>query len=384
MALQTITLLTLTQPDTVSAKVNFSFTATDADNDLLGLVYEWKLSTDSVWTAATTTAPATVNATAGGVSVNGVWNLDADYTGTVQSATFNLRVTSTKAAIPATGSLTAIAANVTTGIKDGDTVTVGGKTFEFTVDGTPTGTNIGVPVTATSTNAQVKTALIASINATPDATVGAVSGAGQLITLTAKVGGVAGNVAITQSISNSATLTPVGMANGVDAQIVAATGNITGASGSVGEAVVTLPVDRDPNTVQAYVLDQFGVYGAGVLPQAYLKRTIAYECLDILRAGTRAKFELVADRAGLHARRGVLISVAEWNRIRGSASKTIVLKSKQWFANYANKALSQNTFFANGTQVYAISDNSTIVNGVVQQVVIAYLLAGSTYAELAN
>lgn len=389
MALQTVSILTLSQPDTATAKVNFNGTITDADSDVLSVVYEWKLSTDSTWKTATTTAPASITALPGGTAVAGVWDVDADYAGSLQAATLQLRAVATKAAAKSSGTLTAVAANATTGIKDGDTLVLGGVTFEFTTDGQPattgrTAIGLGSP---TANAAAVKTALINAINNSA-ATVSATSGAGNLINLTADEGGVAGNVAITESFTNGGvTLTPVGMTGGVDAQIVTgATASLAAAAtGTVGEASTAL-TDPHPqkNIVDFYPMEQLGVYGKGVMAQAYFKGKVAYKAIDLLRAGTRAKFDIEADRAGLKLRRAVLISVSEWNRVRGSASLTIELKSKQWLANTAWRALSvPEVFGPTGNNVYALFE-SKIVAGQSIQNIVAYLVSGEKYAELAN
>jgi hypothetical protein len=389
MALQTVSILTLSQPDAATAKVNFNGTIADADSDILSVAYQWKLSTDAEWKIATTTAPASVTALPGGTAVAGVWDVDADYSGSLQAATLQLRAVATKAAAKASGTLTAVAANDTTGIKDGDTFILGGVTFEFTTDGQPatvgrTAVGLGSP---TANVAAVKTALINAINNSA-ATVSAASGSGNLILLTADEGGTAGNVSITETFANGGvTLTPVGMSGGVNAEVVnGATASLAAAStGTVGEASIAL-VDPHPqkNIVDFYQLEQLGVYGKGVMAQAHFKGSVVYKAIDMLRAGTRAKFDIEADRAGLKLRRAVLISVSEWNRVRGSASLTIVLKSKQWLSHAAWRALSAPVMFdVDGSTVYAIFE-SKIVGGQTIQTIVAYLVSGEKYAELAN
>ncbi len=388
MALQTVSVLTLSQPDTATAKVNFNGTIEDADNDVLSVAYQWKLSTDADWKIATTSGPSSVTVFKTAI-IAGEWDVDADYSGSLQTATLQLRAVATKAAAPATGTLTAVAANATTGIKDGDTFVLGGVTFEFTTDGLAatagnTAVGLGSPARAA---AAVKTAIINAINNSA-ATVSAASGSGNVINLTAKEGGVAGNVSITETFANvGVTLTPDGMTGGVDAQVVeGATASLAAAAtGTVGEASIAL-VDPHPqkNVVDFYPLEQLGVYGKGVMAQAYFKGNVVYKAIDLLRAGTRAKFDIEADRAGLKLRRAVLISVSEWNRVRGSASLTIELKSKQWLSHAAWRALSvPEVFGANGETVYALFE-SKIVAGQSIQTIVAYLVSGEKYAELAN
>lgn len=399
MALQTMTILALTQPDTATAKVNFTGTLADADSDTIAIVYEWKLSTDGDWKIATTTGPASLAATPGGVAVAGTWDVDADYSGSLASATLQLRAVTTKAAIKASGSLTAVLANATTGIKDGDTFTVGGETFEFTTDGLAvTGAgNVAVALaSATVAVGVVKTAIIDAINAS-EATVVASSGASNVINLVAKTGGTAGNAAITQVLANATTLTPVGMAGGVNAEVVTgATASLAAAStGTVGEPSTVL-VDPNPatNVVNFYALDQLGKYGKGSIPQAAFKNSIVYKALDMIRKGVSAKFDIEANRAGTsialglganHSeRRAVLISVAEFNRVRGSAQITAELKSKQWLSHTAWRSLTSDGIFgADGSKVYGVYE-SVIVKGQVQHTIVAYLVSGVKYASLAN
>jgi hypothetical protein len=389
MALQTVTALTMSQHDTSTARVDFSGTVADADTDILSIEYQWKLSTDTDWKIATTDGQKTITAIAGGTAISGVWDVDADYSGSLTTATLQLRAVATKAATPSAGTLTAVAANATTGIADGDTFVLGGTTFEFTVDGAPpTPGNTAVALASATANvAAVKAALILAINASTS-TVGAVSGAGNLVTLTSKVAGVASNAAITETFANGGvTLTPVGMTGGADAQVVNGDAGsvVAGATGSVGEASTVL-VDPHPQTniVDFYPLEQLGKYGKGVMAQAHFKDSIVYKAIDMLRAGTRAKFDIEADRAGLKLRRAVLISVVEWNRVRGSSSLIIELKSKQWLSHSAWRALSAAaTFGAGGEKAYAIFE-SKIVNGVSTQNVIAYLVSGAKYTELAK
>lgn len=384
MALQTITSFTVVQNGVGQATVNF--TIADADSDTLALQYQYSLDGANNWKTPTLSGlPSTVSATPSGVALTGTWNIDANYAGNLATASLDFKVTSTKAAVKATGSVTAVAADPTTGIAVGDTVSIGAQTFEFSTSGTVTSSNVAVLLpSATATAAQVKTAISSAVNGSSATDVVATSGAGQLIVLTAKVAGVLSDTTA-ESLSNSATLTPTGMTGGVDTQVVAATSVASLTTGSVGESHDTLAVDTIPNSVEAYKLDQFGKYGTGVLPQAYMKKSIVYEMLDLLRSGARTKFEFVADRAGLHQRRAVLISVAEYNRVRGTDSIEVMLKSKQWLAYYANKAMSTTTFFDADKRAYAISEN--VINtttGIVSQNVIAYLMSGVQYTNLVH
>lgn len=126
----------------------------------------------------------------------------------------------------ATGTLTAVAANPGTGIADGDIFTLndGGvaRTFEFDTTGSVAVGRVRVAIGPTDTAAAVKTAIIAAINSLGTAfKITAESGSGLTILLTNRTLSLAANTAITESLSNGQTLTPVGMSGAVadDGQI---------------------------------------------------------------------------------------------------------------------------------------------------------------------
>jgi len=118
----------------------------------------------------------------------------------------------------ATGSLTAVASDPNTSIKNSDTLTISdgttAVTFVFKTDGSTPAYVITVPVNGTPS--QVKAAIISAVNAA-GFNVTASAGSGNRIVLTNSVAGTAGNVTVTQSISNSATLSPTGMMGGLSA-----------------------------------------------------------------------------------------------------------------------------------------------------------------------
>lgn len=109
---------------------------------------------------------------------------------------------------PARGSLTIEKADLIRGMKDGDTVTISDgvnvKTFELDTNAVVSGGNIPVTIIATSTAAQIRTALIAAINAAVTLNVTASSGTGTRIELVNDANGVAGNVTITEVVANKA------------------------------------------------------------------------------------------------------------------------------------------------------------------------------------
>jgi hypothetical protein len=381
-----ISTITLTQPDLTVSDIHYSFTVTESTSALTTLAYKW-CPVGGTPVPATTTGPTTVttNGTTHTALVTGVWHLGSDYFGTAGSHDFMLEVDAKVPGSPSTGSFTAHAADPATGIVVGDTIWMGPE-LQFTTPDRPVPPQSGdkpiVLPSATATADQVKAAIIAGVNAMGYMFV-ATSGPGEEVIITDPTGG---QQPLHETLAHSAsgvTLSPTGLTGGL-AEVAYITSNSgTFVIAHAGEPHDVLPVDNLANTVESYKLDQFGKYGAGVLPQAYLKKSIVYEMLDLLRSGERSKFEFIADRAGLHQRRAVLISVAEYNRVRGTASIEVSLKSKQWLAYYANKAMSTTTFFDHDKRAYAVSENK-IVNGAVIQTVIGYLLSGALYTSLAD
>jgi hypothetical protein len=390
MASETITALSLTQ--SVAGSVSVSFTATDALNSALVYTYQWKLSSSSTWAKATTTLPSTGTAASGGTAVSGVWNLDADYIGPLTSGAFDFQVTALRAPLYATGSVTAIAANASSGLSAHDTLTIG-SIYEFTVDGTFTAGHVPVHLaTASDAASVVETELIAAITTDPAATVNAVAGTGTTINLTAKTAGTAGNVAITQSISHSATFTPVGMQNGAaETDVVASNLSSTWNTGSLGEPGDSLIVGPGGNTQEINEYDRFGKHPVGTLPQQYLKKYLIYKILDQFVAGKRSLFTFVNNYsqttpklAGTSStqRRAVLISTAEWTRTNGGTTLKIAPHSRQRLANYAYKAITNYALFAPAPIVSVYKD--TIVNGAVVKTTVAYFMSAATYDSLAD
>lgn len=389
MALHTITAFTTTQnPADTTYKVSFGFTATDSDSDTLALSYDWKKQSDSVWTSATTTAPYSVNATGAGVAVSGVWDLDTDYFGNDIDVPVTLRVSASRAAIAATGTLTAVAANATTGIKEGDSFVVGGRTYEFTTDVAVTAGRVPVVLaTATDTAAQVKAAIILAINTDTLATVTASSGSGNVVNLVAKTAGVASNVAITQSISNSATLTPVGMANGADVSVVTATSNITVDTGN-GDL---LPVDAAPTTESKFNFTEKVIEGRseeyGAVSQGSFFGSQAKKILNTVGAGTRDFARIYADR-NFRTERAVLVNPTFFDANIGSSVFTVVTKPVAWLTDIAGNTLSSDKVWANDT-IYAVVQRQVKSLGnasglLVQQntPVIAYLMSAVQFENM--
>jgi hypothetical protein len=382
--------LTQTTAQQTAGTAAVSFTVTGSSAVTVALSYQWRLASTSTWTDVhTSTLASTLAVTTSAQTVSGIWNIDADnVTEDLTDAIF-FRAIATQAAVQATGSLTVTAVGAST-LTLGDTFTVGSETFQFVSneDNVTTG-DIPVVVAATATQAAVRTAAINAVNGQSVNTVAAASDAtAGKIDFTSDAGGVAGNVTITVSVGNTGALVATGMAGGVDPVIsTTSSASTTLYTGSVDEKVDTLtPLSKALNTVTIYKLDRFGKAVTGALPQSYLKKSIVYEALDLFAAGTRSKFEYDLDYAKAsaadHQRRAVLISVTEYSRVIGTKSVTTVLKSKQWLAYYANKALSNSTFFENNT-VYAIS-STTIVKGVVSKTIVAYLLSGTLYHSLAD
>jgi hypothetical protein len=390
MALQTITSLTATQnPNDLTYKVNFGFNIADADSDTLDLAYSYKKQVDSTWLPATTTGPVSIAAVAGNTALTGAWDLDKDYFGNESAVPLTLRVTSTKAAIAATGTLTAIAASTSAGIEDGDSFVVGGRTYEFSLDTTVTNGRVRVVLaTATDTDAVVKAAIIAAINTDTLAGVVAVSRPGMLIGLAAKTPGVDGNDAITESISNSATLTPVGLTGGVDAEIVSATVNVTANTGTgvAPSSVVDTAVDTRSIDYSKHVIEGRGnEYGA--VAQGELRGSFANKVLNTVSTGVRDFARIYGDR-NIRNERAVLVNPDFYTVNKGSLGFVVAYKPISWFTDVAYRGLSNDKMWENDT-VYAIVRQSVVRNtstGVLMQqgVVLAYLMSAAQFTETVN
>lgn len=420
----TITSLTGTQLNDGSSKVHVTATVANTAGASVGLVYEFKHVSATAWSPAVTDGPASVVAAVGGTALDFLWDLDASSIDSTTTADFNFRVTAQVNALPAKGSVTAVAANATTGIKDGDKVVIAGQTYEFDTDSTlNTIGAIAVTITASANQAAVQTALYNAIRNNVNAGVTAATGAAGLINLTAATAGAAGNVAITQTMANGGvTLTPVGLAGGADATTNAAqaaitlTGAATGAVPPLPETV-TVPTLPNSNTIYVSKYEKAGKV-LGSTPVAFFSGAAAYSRLDALRSGKYAKFdydlqytEVVNDKtiaemdknqnmavlalpghpsydsAGVQlstARRAVLISVAEFNRVTAGKTVTKTLQPKQWLAYKANKSFVR--LFANPNAVYAIYEDTYLPGNkgtlVQTQTVIAYLLSAANYNAL--
>lgn len=384
---QSLTSLTATQKSDNTYRVDFGFNAVNATNLDLALTYFWKKQSDSTYLPATTTAPATVTAVSGGTAVAGTWDLDADFTGSVLAVPLTLQVTSTAAAIAATGSLTAVAANASTGIKEADYFTIGSRVYEFTTDATIVAGRVPVTLaTSTDSAALVKAAIIAAINGDTSAIVTAASGAGQLINLTAKTAGVAGNITVTQSISNSATLTPVGLTGGVDPVVVSATYNITADTGT-GDLPLVIDVpnvkhDFHDKTIEG-PWDNYGAVAQGNMFGSYAKKV-----LNVVAAGTTVvggrKFARIYGDRNLNNERAVLVNPTYWAANQGSNTTwNVVVKPISWFTDVVSRTLSNDAQWA-GNTIFAISStkvsNAASASVLVQQpVVLAYLMSAAQF-----
>jgi len=91
-------------------------------------------------------------------------------------------------AVSATGALTFAGA-----VSDGETVTIGTDIYEFDTDAEVTEGNILVDVSGGATAADAVTALVAAIAANTGSLVSAVDGTGDVVNVTAKTKGAAGN-----------------------------------------------------------------------------------------------------------------------------------------------------------------------------------------------
>lgn len=95
-------------------------------------------------------------------------------------------------AVSATGALTFSGA-----VSDGETVTIGADVYEFDTDEDVAEGNILVDVSGGATAAAAVTALVAAITANTGSAVSAVDGTGDVVNVTAKTKGAAGNAIAT-------------------------------------------------------------------------------------------------------------------------------------------------------------------------------------------
>ena len=420
----TIVSLVATQLVDGTARVHVTASVTESNSKTVGLAYEFRKVGTTAWLPAITTGPLAIAATPGGVALDFNWDLDASSSDTATTGNFEFRIVGTVPAIAATGSFTAVAAHATTGIKDGDTIVIGGRTYEFDNTGTTTANRVAVVLaTTTDTAAQVKAALIAAVNGDALATVTASSGAGAVVDFTTKTAGVAANVVITYVFANAITPTKTGMAGGVDiATVTSSTATLTAAVTNAVPALpetITIPSNVLSTKNSLYISRFEGTKKVlGNQPQAFLKGTEAYAALDALLSGQYEKFnyqvyyskissdltvaqmdarntmaslaapgspaELTPTVSLGTSRRAVLISVAEFTRVSAGHAVSATLESKQWLAYNGYRSFTR--YFANPNKVYAIYSNSFVPGAqgtkVLTKTVIAYLMLESYYESL--
>jgi hypothetical protein len=285
--------------------------------------------------------------------------------------------------------LTAIAAAVGTGIEEGDTFTIGTETYEFVIKAEPTEGNIAVELASVADSATlVKAAIIASINASSEI-MAATSGAGELITLTAILSGVAGNNAITQSISNSATLTPVSLTGGAAPEVVAASVTVsdadTGSADTVPGTVAEITTNK--HDVEINVFE--GTYAQkGFVAAGGFRWSRAKAAVEAIRSGKETIFTIFSDRA-IGEGVAVLVNPTLYATLVGSATGIkVVEKNVHWLMNTAWRSFSQ--LFKPTITVYAIQVSEVAAKGdivglqVIKGTTVAYLISYADYLKLRN
>src|ERR1035437_1232208 len=378
---QTITSLTTTQLTDGTERVSFSFTATNASTLNLALTYAWQLQTNGTYVPATTTGPVNVSAVSGGTAVTGWWDIPVDIETPKVNLPVTFQVNSFAPAVFATGTLTAVAANASTGIKEADTVTIGGRIYEFTTDATIGAGHVAVTIpSATATAAQVQAALILAINTDASHTVQAIAGTGTNVNLTALLPGTTYNIIITQSISNSATLTPVVVA-GVNIVTVSATSNITlGHTGTIEVVIPDTPYNFSKKLIEG-TWDNYGWVAQGNMFGAYAKKVY-----HAVKVGTREYAKIFGDRNAANER-AVLVNAAYWLANQSNAPTwNVVVKPIAWFTDIAARTLSDSTQWG-GNTVYAIASThvkpQTNVHALKKVYVIeAYLVSAAQFAAV--
>jgi hypothetical protein len=307
--------------------------------------------------------------------VNGIFDLGASDTFTGETElNLEFKVEGRTSATFAAGTIAFAAGSTYAG---GEKISIADETYELTLDGDAGVGNVPVLISSEMTAAEIAQLVAGDMHGSNTVEVSSVTG--NTISVVATTAGVDGNVAI----NASAGITATGLTNGSDEAVSSTVISIIAAdTNAIGEAQATMTIPTASFT-SGKIVTIPTVGQSGVVTQGYARKTIAYKMIDMLRKGEAAKFDIDPDRYNQHLRRGVLVSVEEWNRVRGTNSFSIELKAKQWFAWYATKGLSRPSFFENGTKVYALFE-SKIINGRTFQTVVAYLLADATYAELAS
>lgn len=385
----TITATTLSQ-SVAGGTVAVSFTATDAASRTLNLSYRYRAHGTTDWLVPTTTLPDTVSATPGGASVSGTWEINDDVNTDVTSASFDFEVVATsQQAVASTGSATVLDANATTGVRDGDTIVIAGRTYEFNTTGGVTAGNVAVPLAGVvDTQANVKAALLAAVNADTQASVHAVANAAAgRVDFTYAVPGIIGNIAITKTAAVPAAITVTGLTGGLDIETVTSDATVT-ATTNAGISVpedadsdLPLPGQVDPENFQHDELRILELEGHvdryGAVAQGNMNWSFAKSCLNDLESGKRWVIQIFRDRNDPEPR-AMLVNPDIYEKVVGSNDPNLVAKDVPWFINTAYRNLT--SLFRDHT-VYRV--NSTVIPAIgpvahrknISSKVVAYLMS---------
>lgn len=104
-------------------------------------------------------------------------------------------------------------------VSDGETVTIGADVYEFDTDAEVTEGNILVDVSGGATAADAVTALVAAITANTGSVVSAVDGTGDVVNVTAKTKGAAGNTIATVTDCANGSWAAAALSRGVDGTV---------------------------------------------------------------------------------------------------------------------------------------------------------------------
>lgn len=387
-----ITATALTQA-VAGGTVAVTFKVADPASRSLNLSYRYRLHGKADWLTPTTTLPETVAATPAGVTLNGTWDLNNDDNTAEVGATFDFEIiAAAPVAVPSTGTIQIAASgmNDTTGVRDGDTVTVGGRVYEFNTNGTIVDGDVGVTVAAGANQAVATAALITAIDADTAAVVTATANATPgKVDLTYAIGGIIGNIAVTKASVNGAAIAVTGLTGGLDAEsqtqaatvVATTTQGIAIPDAAPGHDTPLPPSPVDPENVQHETLTILALEGKidryGAIAQGHMNWSVAKGLLNDLESGKHWVIQIFRDRNDAEPR-AMLVTPEIYADLVGSNEPTLISKDVPWFINTAWRNL---TSMFRGQTAYQIT--STVISSLgpvahrktVTSRVVAYLVS---------
>ena len=382
----TLTAATLTQA-TAGGTVAVSLTLADAIARTLALTYRYKLTSNDDYLVATTTLASSVAATTSGATITGAWSVNDDYNDAVVGGAFSFEVIAKAAAAKATGTVT-----FSTGVVDGDTVTIGSEVYEFDSNSSVTSGHIAVTIAVGVSAANAAIALATALNADGNAVVGGLAGSG-VVTLTADTAGAAGNAIALAKVSSSAgaiTVSGAHLTLGADAETTSFTNSVTATTTDSSTDIPVAPahqypLEGDKNGLFPEDLEILEIEGHvekyGAVAQGNLNWSFAKKVINELITADRWVIQIFRDRND-PTPRALLVLPSIYAKVLGSNEQNLVQKDVPWFVNCAYRNL---TDIFKGDTAYQIVNNEVKTTGfhrkTVQSTVIAYLMSYADYVK---